>query len=50
MFMNQAKKHSKYYVNHFDSKVGIWVIDLFPTKKKALECKKKYSCATIQTL
>ena len=41
---------NKYYVNHFDERIGIWVIDLFPTKKQALECKKKYLSATIQTV
>lgn len=41
----------KYYVNHFDSNIGIWIVEgIFPTKKEALECKKKYSCATIQSI
>lgn len=42
-------KH-KYYVNHFDSKLGIWIIDYFPTKKQALEYRKKFSCATVQLI
>lgn len=41
----------QYYVNHYDSKIGIWVIEgIFSTKKDAEKCRRQYLRATIQAI